>query len=272
MNDTSLITFKAISNFVTELAQVYQAKHKPLKLYQRLISKTTLSHDKAITKHIDAFRKFCITNRDAILAKDFSKFEDRKVEYSTRVYIDMNLMMKLSDKDTQSVIWKHILCISALVDPAGKAKEILRQNMDEGKAGTDETAFLTNIINKVEQNVSPDADPMSAVSSIMNSGIFTDLLGGMQSGLQSGNLDISKLLGAVTGMVSSLGEQTGDDPQAAGAMNMLNSMTSMIGNLANQGGKVNPPDMSQMFSQMNGAMTEKTNSRIEEVEPPPKKE
>lgn len=261
MNDTSLITFKAISNFITELSDVYGKKHKPLKLYHRLISKTTLSHDKAIKKHIDAFRTFCISNRQNIVDKTYNNFDPKKIEYSDRVYVDIKYIFKVSDEDTRDVIWSHILCISALVDPAGKAKEVLRKNMEDGKSGGHETEFLTNIINKVESNINTDADPMSAVSSIMNSGIFTDLIGGMQNGLQSGNLDISKLMGAVTSMVSSLGGEAGDDPQTAGAMNMLKNMTSMMGNMTGGGdGKVNPPNMQEMMSTMMSGMSGMVNS------------
>lgn len=233
MNDLNLIVFNAISNFVNELGQEFRSKHKPLKLYCHLIKKTNLSHDKAILKHIECFRKFCIDNRDGIRSKNMSKLTNNLIKYSSRVYIDFKAVMEMSDKETKQVIWSHILCISALIDPAGKAKEVLRKNMEEGKTGSDETEFLTNIISKVEANVKPDADPMAAVSSIMSSGIFTDLIGGMQNGLQSGKLDIGKLLGAVQGMVSSLGNNIGDDPEAANAMGMLSNMTSMMGNMGN---------------------------------------
>ena len=63
--DTSLVTFKAISNFTTSLEEVFGKEERPLKLYVHLISKTTLSHEKAIQKHIEAFRFFCTANRDA---------------------------------------------------------------------------------------------------------------------------------------------------------------------------------------------------------------
>ena len=57
-NDNSLICFKAISNFTTELGELYSKQQRSLKLYSRLINKTTITHDNSIKKHIDAFRKF----------------------------------------------------------------------------------------------------------------------------------------------------------------------------------------------------------------------
>ena len=73
MNDTSLVTFKAISNFTTCLDEVFGAQNRSLKLYAHLISKTTVQHEKPILKHIEAFRKFCVANRVAIEAQDIEK-------------------------------------------------------------------------------------------------------------------------------------------------------------------------------------------------------
>jgi hypothetical protein len=254
-SDTSLVCFKAISNFTSELVELFSKQQRSLKLYGRLINKTTIVHDKSIKKHIDAFRDFCITNRDAIMNKSVEKLTMSKISYSQRVFIDMIEIFKLSDKDTKKVIWEHLLCISALVDPAGKAREVLKENLAAGKAGNGETNFLTDIIDKVEAHVDPDANPMEAVSSIMKSGIFTDLISGMNSGLSDGSLDLSKLMGAVQGMVGQLGEKTGGDPQAEGAMNMLTTMMGGLGGLGGTPGADGaPPDLAGMMSGMMGAL------------------
>jgi hypothetical protein len=249
-SDTSLVCFKAISNFTSELVELYSKQQRSLKLYGRLINKTTIVHDKSIKKHIDAFRNFCIINREAIMSKSVDKLTMSKISYSQRVFIDMIEIFKLSDKDTSNVIWDHLLCISALVDPSGKAREVLKKNLASGKAGNGETNFLTGIIDKVEAHVDPDANPMEAISSIMKSGIFTDLIGGMNNGLSDGSLDLGKLMGAVQGMVGQLGERTGGDPQAEGAMNMLTTMMSGLGGGSADGA----PDLAGMMSGMMGAL------------------
>ncbi len=255
-SDTSLVCFKAISNFTTELGETFSKQQRSLKLYCRLINKTTIVHDKSIKKHIDAFRKFCVTNRDAIVTKSVGNLSTNKIEYSQRVFIDMAEIFKLSDKDTTRIIWDHILCISALVDPAGKAKEILKENLQAGKTGGTETNFLTDIIDKVEAHVDPNANPMEAVSSIMQSGVFSDLIGGMNQGLSDGSLDIGKLMGAVQGMVGQLGNK-GDgsnDPQAANAMNMISSMMGNMNTGNNQGGG-DIPDLTGLMQGMMGSLS-----------------
>lgn len=259
--ETSLIAFKAICNFVNDLEFAYGKRHKPLKLYKRLINHTQISHDNAIRKHLTLFHDFCVSNRDALSTQEISKLCQKKVEYSDRVFIDMELIMRIADDETLPIIWKHLLTISAIIDPTGKAKEILKKSADEGKTGRDETDFLTNIISKVEASVKPDANPMEAVSSIMQSGIFTE----MMSDLGSKKLDLGKLLGAVQGMVSTLGNQVGDDPEAKQAMGMLNNVTSMMSNMGNGGGGA--PDMSGMMQMMTTMMAgmKPANANVEEI-------
>lgn len=231
--DNSLLAFKSVSNFVADLCSVYGKKHKPLKLYNRLISKTMIAHDQAIKKHLGKFREFCIENREAISAQDYTLINKGKISYSDTVYIDLKYIFSLADKDKDTLpeIWQHVLTISALLDPAGKAREILKKNMESGQATVSETNFLTDIIAKVEKSVDPNANPMEAISTIMQSGILTDIISGMQGGISNGQLDIGKLLGAVQGMVSTMGEQA-TDPDSKQAMTMV---TSLMGSLPTGG-------------------------------------
>ena len=235
MTDTSLITFKAISNFTNCLEEVFGEEHRFLKLYAHLINKTQIAHEKPILKHIEAFRLFCVSNRDAIEQKNYKKFEMNNITYSDRVYIDMNIIFISADKETASIIWKHLLTISALVDPTGKAKQLLKESTKTGKNGS-EANFLTDIIEKVEQNVDPDANPMEAVTSIMQSGVFQELVTGMGEGLQNGDLDLSKLMGTVQNMVGNLNEDPNSNNGTDDAMNMMNTM------MANMQAGQNAPD------------------------------
>ena len=238
LDDSSLITFKAISNFVLALGSEFGKRQRSLALYCRLIGKTTLSHEKPIFKHIQSFRDFCIANREAIVDQDENKLQNHIIKYSKNVFINMENIFKLSDKDNKDVIWNHILTISALVDPSSKAKEILTKNMEarrrNGESGTEEE-FLTNIIDKVEAHVDPSANPMQAVAGIMQSGIFTELIGSMSGGLTDGSLDIGKLMGTVQTMVSSIGNMAGGSEQSPELNQMTSMMTNLTGMMGNMG-------------------------------------
>jgi len=233
-SDCNLITFKAISTFINELAEIFSADHHPLKLYSHLINKTTISHESAIKKHIDSFREFCVKNRDALTSKNHKKLIEKNVEYSSKVYVDFSYIFSKADSETKSVIWNHLLTISALVDPAGKAKEILKQ--ESGK----EVDFLTDIINKVEDTIDPNnSNPMEAVSSIISSGIFTDLISGMNSGMKDGSLDLGKLMGTVQKMCSSLGDI---NKGAGGGDDTMNMINSLVNNMVGQNSGAGPSD------------------------------
>lgn len=257
-----LIAFKAISDFTKELCENFTAKDKnhSLKLYVHLLNKTTLTHEKAIKKHIDAFRDFCVSNRDAIINKNPSLLVRKNVMYSDRVYIDFNSIFKDADVETSNIIWKHLLTISALIDPAGKAKEILKNNKDSKEAN-----FLSDIINKVESNVNPNSNPLEAISSIMSSGVFNDLITGMNSGIQNGDLDLGKLMGTVQTMCASLSTDinpTSDSTE--NPMNMINSLMSSMGGPSSGGDNGNIPDLSSITSLL-GPMLSGLNSNKQEI-------
>lgn len=267
-SDYNLIAFKAITTFTNELDETFGKQNHPLRLYNRLLAKTTISHDKAIKKHIELFRDFCVMNRDALLGKDARKFVNSKVEYSpSKVFIDFNNIFNKSDSETVNVIWKHLLTISALLDPAGNAKEILKNSKDSSEAD-----FLTDIINKVETHVRPDANPMEAVSSIMSSGVFTELISGMNNGIQDGSLDLGKLMGTVQKMCTSLGglqgtpgaKRRGDTDGAPNdGMNILNNLMS---NMNTGGGDGAAPDLTQLTSLLGPMLSGLQQPKVDEVD------
>jgi len=233
MNDSELIAFKAISSFVVDIGETFGNRQKSLALYKRLIEKTTIVNVGPIKKHVEAFRIFSVKNRDAILTKDVTKLVEKTIVYSeNKVYINLEHLLKFADKEQTDIVWKHILTISALVDPTAKAKDVLKKDMEKKQqSGGDgnEEQFLTNIIDKVEDHVNPESNPMEAVSSIMKSGIFTDLIGSMNSGVSNGELDLSKLMGTVQNMMSQLGNMSDATDDDNGMGNMMNSMMGMMG-------------------------------------------
>jgi hypothetical protein len=232
--DYNLLIFKTINTFVNELSDIFSAQNHPLKLYQHLLEKTTVNHEKVIEKHILAFRKFCISNRELIMSKNISKLssKDSKIEYSDKVYIDFSSIFKSADKDTTMVIFDHLLTISALVDPTSKAREILK-NDEKSK----EADFLSSMIEKVEENVNINSsNPLEVVNSIMSSGVFNDLLSNMNNSLQDGSLDLGKLVGTVEKLCSSMappGEGGAGGP--GGNINLMQMLGNLnLGNLNNK--------------------------------------
>ena len=250
MDDTSILGFKAITTFTGELSKLFGEKQRSLRLYCHLISKTTFVHEKAITKHINAFRKFCIDNRDAIYAKNHSDLLNTKIEYSTKAFINMKSIFEMADTETRSVIWSHVLIISAILDKTGKAKEILKQQAPKLKGGD----IITSLMAKFEKAIDPNASsPAEAISSLIASGAITDITTTVKEQMQNGSLDLQSVLNSVSGMMSSNAVADCQDP----TIKMLTSMlTTMIGNTsASNTGGGGGADIMAMLGNMNTSNT-----------------
>ena len=249
--DNNLVVFKAIANFTQALSEEFGKKQHSLALYCRLINKTTLAHDAPIKKHISSFTSFCISNRDAITSKDHTKLVDSIIKYSDKVFINMKHIFNLADSDTQSVIWSHLLTISALVDSSSNAKEILK-SLDILKEcdSAEESDFLSKLMEKIESHVDPNATPMQAMASIMSSGILGDLIGGMNSGLSDGSLNLPKIMASVQKMITKMSSKTGNTKGGEDAMNMINGLMGMMG--GDGAGRAGGVDMASMMQGLMG--------------------
>ena len=234
--DQTLNLFKAINGFVKNMNECYGTQQRTLQLYARLISKTTIEDEVPISRHIAAFATFLKDNKDAILEKNHKKLVNIKISYNEKVYINMDMIFRAASASERTIIWKHILTIYAFIDPQSRAKEMLREVIDkDGAGGAKEEEFLSDIFDKVGNNIQTDGNPLQAVGNLMSSGVFTDIVGSMSNGLESGELDLGKLMGSMQGMVTNIGqmaEQNGQ-PQQPEMAEMLSQMTAMMGNLNN---------------------------------------
>jgi predicted nucleic acid-binding Zn ribbon protein len=135
LENYNLVLFKEISKFTNELSNVFGSKSTPLKLYNRLINKTTISHDVAIKKHINIFKKFCSENTVAIINKEYNQFKNSILQYSSRVYIDLNFLFKTADKnkDNKELLWNGLSSLSSILEPVTNAKEILNNEKSKNE-------------------------------------------------------------------------------------------------------------------------------------------
>lgn len=228
--DKNLLTFKAISSFVEELSKIFGQKHKPLLLYKRLIEKTGITLTNAIQKHVSSFKKFCVSNRECIIKMDKEMMgkDSHKISYNENVYIDMKIILNLCEPDVANVVWKHLLTISALVDPENNAKSVLLSNKEmEEKGETKEDAIINSIMKKVETSIDPSSidneNPMEAAQQIIKSGVFNDLMTDMKKGFENGSLDLGKLVNSVQTMIVKSGGTEQDFNE------MSNTATGMAG-------------------------------------------
>ena len=229
MDNSSVLIFKSITSFINDLHLEFGSKFKSISLYHRLLEKTGLVHTNPILKHIECFKTFFNDNKEAMVSTDMTKMVNTKISYSDRVYVDIGLVLKNTDEENSKIIWQHLLTLWGLIDPTSQAKENLKQLTEEK---TTENDFLNNIIEKVEKSIDPNqvsGNPMEMVSSMMQSGVFNELISGMKGGLENGSLDMSKLMGSVQGMMSKLSPNGQMPPEISNMMSMMGPMLSKMG-------------------------------------------
>ena len=237
----NLLCFKVICDFVKDLYQVYDKNH-PLALYNRLLEKTPISHTKIISKHVSLFENFINTNRDAILEKDVTKFVSDKIAYNDTVLIQVKRFISEADKPTKEQIFKHLQYIASLcTEDSFTFKKALRTTSTTGSSGegsSKETEFLDNLISKVENTIDVEKidNPMTAVTQLLSSGVLTDVIGSLQTGLSNGNLDIGKLLGSMQGMAGAKSGKEMPMPDLSSIMNMVPALMGAMGGMGGMGG------------------------------------
>ena len=259
-------TFKTIVDFIYALREQFQEKHRPLKLYGHLMSRTTFEreHEKAIDKHISIFNDFCNKNKIAILSRDISLLISPRIQYSSKVFIDMDILFDWADEETKEVMWDHLVAILSKFDlSTDVVKSLVSTQKNQTKSQTSVSAFndtddfLSDIIKKVEANITPETsnNPMAAISSIMQSGLFTELVSGMAKSFEDGNMDLQKLSGSVSKLVGKVSAETGDVQGGEQAMEMVNnlmgSLTAGMNNASNSQ-EVTMPDISGLMTAFGG--------------------
>lgn len=218
-DNDKLYAFQTIQEFVTSLYEYFGKKCHSISLYHRLVSNVTFSGKDLIDRHVTLFKQFLISNRHGIATKDFSVFNNSRLSFSDRIYIDFEYVFSNSDKETHSVVWDYLLLLSAVLDPASKAKEVLKEG------NTKEGDFLSGMMDTIQSQVgdTEGQNPMALMGSLMNSDMFGTLAASLQGNIQDGKLDMAKLLGSMQGLVQKVGEEVSksDDPMIKNMFSML---------------------------------------------------
>lgn len=202
--------FNSIKDFVFNLNECYGDNYTNISLYNNLLQKTTNDHTQVIDKNNRIFKMFCLDNEVCILNKNYN-LSVNKITFSDKIYIDMSeVFSECCDDNEKEIIWKHIALIYSYFKPSDHLKGMLKTK------STNETNFLKDMIDKVENTLDGNEinNPMEAITKMMTSGVFTELVGNMTNGLQSGDLNIGGLLGSVNEMVDTM--NTGMNTQGGG--------------------------------------------------------
>ncbi len=230
LDNNHILTFKAISDFINDLSEEYGKQLHSLALYSRLISKTTFNNKEPILKHINIFQRFCSINEKGILNNNISEFNSLLLKYTDKIYINLELIFKWSDNNVRTVILQHLQTIYALIDPSSKAKKILNEskNKNAGK-NTNEEDLINGLMNTIQNSVDPNEvnSPVDAIQNMMSNPSFMNTINNMTSSIDNGDIDPTKLMGLVQGMISQMG--SGEEIGEIGGM--VNMVTGLMGGM-----------------------------------------
>lgn len=214
METEQLKIFGLIKQFISTVNECYGNNFINIQLYNRLLEKTTEEHTESIAKHIELFKNFAIENEEMIKERSTS-FTNSKIEYSEKVFLDMKDIIDKCNGGEKKKVWKYIILISSKMNTNINAKELLEESDDKGSNN-----FLQDIMDTVDENINKDAsNPLEAMGGLISSGVFTNIVEKMTSGLQNGELNIGNLLGSVNSMMGDMGENE--------------EMTNLLGNMGN---------------------------------------
>jgi hypothetical protein len=255
-------TFKAIVAFIQDLDTGFGKRYKPVALYYRLISRTTLEDATAIDRHINAMRTFFTNNQNYI--RDRTLVGDARILYSERIYLDIGRILSKTDSDDHKVIHQHLITIYSLMYAGTKAgQEALERlktndpqmfenlpdlNIPDTAAGDFVKESLTDLQNcftGMETNPESMPNPVEMIQTVLQSGVFTKMATNLQDKLSTGKMTPAGLFGTVQSVMTSAIPAGEED-------NASNFMKQGLGALGGMGlsGDALPPEMEQQMQQL----------------------
>ena len=218
--------FDAFVKFVACLDQYKGAEVKSIKLYNHLLSKITEQHGGAISRNVSLIKNFIEKNEEAILSHDIASLKDcPSISYSDKVFLNVQEILQSADKDTQNVIWKHLLTLKIKADDAPNftAIEKLKMLNNSGDtAGMPSIESMSSFFSS-EGSFGNILDSIggptlsSSIKQIMESESFKNVITEVKEKVESGEIDIPKLQENLmnSGLMDSIG-----------GLDMMNTMGS----------------------------------------------
>lgn len=213
MDPNTVQAFSAIKQFVAALAEIYDVTREvsPLLLYKRLLTfvKSEPREQKNIRKFLQGFVRFYQAHNTALVSNKLKRIpRGTRIPYSKNAYIDIQkFIYKAADSpETLKQIRVHLLTIQAFLESDDTKAELLLQEVSAFES-TAEDKFVGSIVKKAQKAIegfdpATAENPMAAVTGLMQSGVLTDMVMGLQTRVGSGEMDPAKLLQSMQGTMS----------------------------------------------------------------------
>lgn len=263
LNDSNenWLKFGSIGEFVQQLSKYFDARTHlddqilcKLALYERLIEKTGPTNVDPINRHLSEFEKWSINNMNACIHQNPEELnpEYSNILYNENVYLPLNaLILRIDDENVMKLMWKHILNISYKLTKKAEFKNCLlkmytKKKSNKGKGnksnkGCKEEELINSTMAQIKSELSHMKDvnsPKEVLTEMAKNGSFGKLLDTFTSGMEQGDIDMSKMFSIVLSKVGVCNENAD--------MSGLGSMMKLIGG----GNSSNNEEESKMFEDL----------------------
>lgn len=217
--DTAL---QAVKDFVEALWEGYKAKNStaPFCLYHRMLVKMKPGdpgYSESLNKVLGGFREFLSAHQDVVLHGSLKTIPaDQTILYGTnkKIFIPIGqLLRQTEDDDDVEVAKQHLLIIYGLVDTSKEVRKAVEASIVSAAeiASAEETIvspgaassgpvkedlFLQDVLGQAKsamEGADPE-NPAQAVMALLSSGVLQNMMGGLQAGVGSGEMDLNKLM------------------------------------------------------------------------------
>ena len=240
--------FDKIQKFLRAMKESFGAEYPQVAKYYALCKKINFDNHTAIRRQTKVFGDYCMNNKEAIkqnkleLLTNDSFIVNDKIQFNLKQVVDA----AKPDATTARSILKYLQYILYCIHPDADLKNALTTtsgatganttaptisgdmfkdlfSSGEGGEKSNEDKLFESLLGNMSSKYSNISDPSQAFATLQNGNMMQELQQSIGSGIESGNIDPSKLLTNAFGMFSKLKTQV-DDPGLMGMMNMVEGL------------------------------------------------
>lgn len=213
MVERNLKAFEAIVSFVKDLNEVFGSTTKatPISLYSRFVDHINPeTHTEAMNKIVQGFETFFANNVGNLSEEKVGNIpRGTCIPYSEKVHLEIQKYLYKADPETRSVIITHLLTIFAILHPDGKVLKNLERRtkgLIDIDTTTNEGQFINDLMEKAKDSMQDTdlSNPGNAMMGLFQSGVFGELMSGLESGSKNGSIDMKKMMRTIRGALDSI--------------------------------------------------------------------
>lgn len=245
MSELVSSTIDTYQTLINELHEYFETPNKQIEIFYSFFNTLNENDISRREKLYESIQSFCVKNRDALNRQDVSLFNQELLKYSNKIYINMKKIIETVEDNIKQHIWTYLLKCSAYTDPAGNAKNTLKDMVSKPTQSnpfnhlleTEEDEKIKKIIedilnftNEEMKNIDTSKNPLDIVVMILSSPTFKNILENIKKCMNDGSLDVSKIVIIFQKLVSSLQQSNDNIPNLSGIVDLIGPL---IGNMVN---------------------------------------